>query len=144
MTASEANHPAVFFLPGGIMPASTLNGELSFQLSDAPAGRQELGALPGGQSNLESLVDPLLPSPVVHRLIADAQVAGDISDAPSRSQQTKDPLVELRGIAASCHAVLLLGQQHDIPVIRLHQTQGALCRHPTDETNIRLQRNWAH
>jgi hypothetical protein len=28
--------------------------------------------------------------------------------------------------APSSHAVLLIGQQHDIPVIRLHETQGAL------------------
>jgi hypothetical protein len=35
-------------------------------------------------------------------------------------------LAKLPRVAPSSHAVLLVGQQHDIPVTRLHKTQGAL------------------
>ncbi len=75
---------------------------------------------------LEPLVDALLAAPAVHRLIADAEFAGDVADTSACRDQIKNPLAKLPRVAPSSHAVLLIGQQHAIPVIRLHQTQGAL------------------
>src|SRR6266702_3984258 len=103
-----------------------MDGELGFQVPDAPPCRVQLSTLARRQSGLESSVDARLTSPVVHRLIADAEVAGNITHAPAGSEQIKNPSSKLRWVAASCHAVLLVGQQHDIPVIGLHETQGAL------------------
>src|SRR6266852_826852 len=106
--------------------SSAVDGEFGFQLSDAMAGRHQLGPLPGRQSRLEPLVDALLAAPAVDRLIADAEVAGDVSDPSACGDKIKNPLPKFPRVTPSSHAVLLIGQQHDIPVIRLHQTQGAL------------------
>ena len=103
-----------------------MDGELGFQVPDAPPCGVQLSTLARRQSGLESSVDARLTSPVVHRLIADAEVAGNITHTPAGSEQIKNPSSKLRWVAASCHAVLLVGQQHDIPVIGLHETQGAL------------------
>jgi hypothetical protein len=77
-------------------------------------------------ASLEPLIDALLAAPAIHRLIADAEVAGDVADTSAGSDQVKNPLAKFPREAPSSHAVLLIGQQHDIPVIRLHETQGAL------------------
>jgi hypothetical protein len=45
-------------------------------------------------------------------------------------------LAKLPRVAPSSHAVLLVGQQHAIPVIRLHKTQGALL---TGSNRIQLE-----
>jgi len=103
-----------------------MDGELGFQVSDAPPGRLQLSPLTRRQPRLESSVDTRLTSPVVHGLIADAKVARDITHTPPCGEQIKNPSSKLRRVAASGHAVLLVRQQHDIPVIRLHKTQGAL------------------
>jgi hypothetical protein len=70
-----------------------VDGELGFQLSDAPVGRHQLGTLPGRQSSLEPLVDALLAAPAIHRLIADAEFAGDVTDSSACGDQIKNPLV---------------------------------------------------
>src|SRR6266581_3262076 len=103
-----------------------MDGELGFQVPDAPLCGVQLSTLARRQSRLESSVDARLTSPVVHRLIADAEVAGHVTHAPPCCEQIKNPSAKLCWVATSCHAVLLAGQQHDIPVIRLHETQGAL------------------
>ena len=73
-----------------------MDRELGFQLSDAPARRHQLDALDGRQPGLESLVDVVLPPPAVHRLVADAEIPGDIAHAAASGDEVKDMLAELR------------------------------------------------
>jgi len=64
-------------------------GELGLQVSDAPPRRLQLSTLARGQSGLESMVNARLTSPVVHRLIADAEAARHITHAPPCREQIK-------------------------------------------------------
>jgi hypothetical protein len=99
-----------------------VDGELGFQLADAPAGCHQLGPLAGCQSRLDPLVDALLSAPAIHRLITDPKVAADICNTSACRDQIKSPSAKFPWVAPSSHAVLLLGQRHDIPGIRLHKT----------------------
>jgi len=102
-----------------------VDGQFGFQLSNAPPRRRQLSALRGREPGFDPLVNSLLSPPAVHRLVADAEVARDITHTSANCDQIKDSLPKLRRIAPSAHAVLLLGQQHGSPVIRLHETQGS-------------------
>jgi len=77
-----------------------MDGELGFQDSDAPPRRVQLSPLARRQSGLESSVDARLTSPVVHPLIADTEVARDITHAPPGCEQVKNPSSKLRRVAA--------------------------------------------
>ncbi len=81
--------------------------EFSIEFPDAPLGGRELRALGGREAWDESSVDVLLPSSEVDGLIADAQVAGEIGDPPSRGKQIEDASAELGWIPTSSHGCLL-------------------------------------
>ena len=49
----------------------------------------------------------------------------DVTNTSASGDQIKDSLPRLDLITLSADAVLLLGQQHGSPVIRLHKTQGS-------------------
>jgi integrase len=102
-----------------------VDGKFGFQLSDAPPRRRQLSALRRREPRFDPLVHPLLSSPAVHRLVADAEVDRDVTHPSASCDQVKDSLPKLRRITPSAHAVLLLGQQHGSPIIRLHKTQGS-------------------
>ena len=98
-------------------------GQLGFELSDPPTSRRQLSPLRGRKPGFGPLVHALLLSPAIHRLLADTEVDRDVTHASASGDQITDSLPKLRRIAPSAHAVLLLGQQHGSPVIRLHKTQ---------------------
>src|SRR5712691_3141752 len=106
-----------------------MDSQFSLELPNASTSRDELGALRCGQAALKSAIDSVLPAPVVHRLVADTQVAGDVLDAASGCDKVQHPLPKLCGVTASSHAVLqCLGgtAASRIPIIRLQEIQGAL------------------
>jgi hypothetical protein len=78
---------------------------------------------PASIPGFDPLVHSLLSSPAVHRLLADAEIDRDVTHTSSSGDQFQVSLPKLRRISPSAHAVLLLGQQHGSPVIRLHKTR---------------------
>ena len=102
-----------------------MDGELGFELPDATSRGRQLSPLRGREAGVDPLIHPLLSSPAVHRLFADTEVGRDVAHTSASRDQVKDSLPKLRRITPSAHAVLLVGQQHASPVIRLHETQGS-------------------
>jgi hypothetical protein len=105
-----------------------MDGELGFELPDAPPRGRQLSPLCGREAVLDPLIHPLLSSPAIHRLFADAKVHRDVAHTSACADQVKDSLPKLRRITPSAHAVLLVGQQRASPVSRLHETQDSPLR----------------
>jgi hypothetical protein len=106
-----------------------MDGKLGFQLSDAPPRRRQLSPLRGREPGFDPLVPSLLSPPAaIHRLVAESEVARDVTHPSASRDQVKDTLAKLRWIAPSADSVLLLGQQHGSPIFRLHKTQGSRLR----------------
>ena len=57
---------------------------------------------------IKTLVDPMLPAPVVDRLAADPQVPSDVGDLSARVDQVKNFAAELGRVAPSSHLVALV------------------------------------
>jgi len=122
-----------------------MTGWQDYAVVDEGAGAMQV--LPAG---VDPLVHPLLTSPAVHRLFADTEVGRDVAHTSASRDQVKDSLPKLRRITPSAHAVLLMGQQHASPVIRLHETQGSpnrggrLCGSPACRERPRPRYRDAH
>ena len=69
--------------------------EFSLELADPPLGGRAFRPLDGRQARDESSVDRFLASPRVGRLVADAEVAGQIGDPPPSGEEIKDASSEL-------------------------------------------------
>ena len=69
--------------------------EFRLQFADAPHGRRGFPPLGGRQTRYEPSVDLFLTSPRVDRLIADAEVAGEIGDAPPGGEEIECPSTRL-------------------------------------------------
>jgi hypothetical protein len=83
-------------------------GELGFELSNPSPGRCQLSLFRGREAGFDPLVHPLLSSPAIHRLFADAKVRCEVAHSSADGDQVKNPLLKLRRIPPSTHAVLLV------------------------------------
>ncbi len=84
---------------------SAMHGELGFEVSDALASCDKLCLLGRRQPGLETTVDAVLAPPRVDRLVADAQVLGDLGDLAAGVDQVEHTTPELGRVATPSHAV---------------------------------------
>jgi hypothetical protein len=115
-----------------------VHGQLLLELPDASSRRHEFSPLGGREPCFGAAVDALLPAPVVHRLVADAEVVGDVTDAAPACHQVKNTPPKLRWVSTSSHAALRVARQHDIQIIRLHESLGTLPGH----TSVGQRGHW--
>ena len=88
--------------------------DLGLELTDTTLGRGELCSLSRRQSCFQTSIDTVLASPQIDRLVADPQVACNISDSASCLDEIEDTATELRRITPSSHGCLLSGQHQRI------------------------------
>src|SRR5690606_29951765 len=93
---------------------SAVHRDLGLELADALLRRRELGSFAGAQARLEALVDAVLATPVVDRLIADPEILRDVCDASPRADQFQHSTAKLRRVTPSSHVVLLEDNSHSI------------------------------
>ena len=107
-----------------------VDNEFLLELSDPPPRRSQFSPLRRREPWLDAAVDALLSPPVIHGLVADPEILGDVRDPAAARDEVKDAPTKLRWVTPSSHAVLRVARQHDIQVIRLHETRGTLspCR----------------
>jgi hypothetical protein len=81
--------------------------DLGLQLTDPLLRRRELYAFTDGDPCFFTTIDTPLAPPRTHGLLADPEIRRDVSDAPAALDELQHPLMELRRIGPSSHAVLL-------------------------------------
>jgi hypothetical protein len=59
-------------------------------------------------------------------LASSTRVLQRLRSSNSTCVRLKNPLPKFPRVTRASHAVLLIGQQHDIPIIRLHQIRATL------------------
>jgi hypothetical protein len=114
-----------------------VDNELLLELSDPPPRRSQFSLLRRREPWLDAAVDALLSPPVIHGLVADPEILGDVRDPAAARDEVKDAPTKLRWVIPSSHAVLRVARQHDIQVIRLHETRGTLSPEPRILISVR-------
>lgn len=82
--------------------------QLDLEVGDLLAGSAQLGLLVPGQSWCEAVVDPVLASPGVDRLLTDVEITRDLRDRSAVGEQVQDLASGLWRVAPSSHCCTLM------------------------------------
>jgi hypothetical protein len=83
--------------------------QFGLEFADTPLGCRKFLTFSGSQTGDKPSVHALLAPPGVDRLIADAQVAGEIDNLAPSVEEIEDTSTKLRRIASSSQSCLLFG-----------------------------------
>lgn len=94
---------------------ATVDLELGFEFPDPAPRRGELLPFLGPHGGDEAAVNLLPAAPGVDRLVADAEITGELGDLAPRREQVEHPTAELGRVSPSYQGCLLVGgQPHDV------------------------------
>lgn len=75
-----------------------MDRQLGLKGLDPTPGGHQLRSFAGAESGLLAPVDPFLAPPGVERLVADAEISGDVDDLAASGQQIEGTTAELGGV----------------------------------------------